>query len=262
MKKVASLRYGVIFKKAFCDPEIFSAFASDFTGIKLSIDNVETEKSFDPPVGRVAVEFDLFAEDDKNRVIVDIQHVRHPDHYHRFLHYHCAALLEQVLNSYNYQPELKVFTLVVLTSGDKYKKDISTIDFDPLDLKGRPIGEIHHKIIYICSKYVNEKTPSPYREWMLAINDSLDEMVEESDYTRSEILKVFEYIKKDTVSPYERAKMFDEYNYDVLSQQNLTKTKEETALNLLSFDKLTDMDIAQATGLTLERIKELAGSKQ
>jgi predicted transposase/invertase (TIGR01784 family) len=27
MKKVASLQYGVVFKKAFCDPEIFAAFA-------------------------------------------------------------------------------------------------------------------------------------------------------------------------------------------------------------------------------------------
>ncbi len=53
MKKVASLRYGVIFKKAFCDPEIFTAFVRDVAGIKIEIDNVETEKEFDPPIGRV-----------------------------------------------------------------------------------------------------------------------------------------------------------------------------------------------------------------
>ncbi len=29
MKKVASLKYGVVFKKAFCDPEIFMAFVQD-----------------------------------------------------------------------------------------------------------------------------------------------------------------------------------------------------------------------------------------
>ena len=43
MKQVASLQYGVIFKKAFCDPEIFTAFARDFLGVELEIERVETE---------------------------------------------------------------------------------------------------------------------------------------------------------------------------------------------------------------------------
>jgi hypothetical protein len=40
MKKVAPLRYGVIFKKAFCDPEIFSAFVRDVTGVPIEVDLV------------------------------------------------------------------------------------------------------------------------------------------------------------------------------------------------------------------------------
>src|SRR3989337_142182 len=130
MKKVASLRYGVVFKKAFCDPEIFKGFIRDALGIQLEIDYVETEKTFDPPIGKVRPRFDLFAEDVKNRVIVDIQHARFGDHYDRFLHYHCVALLEQIANSKDYRPRLKVFTIVILTSGDHYQKDISVIDFD------------------------------------------------------------------------------------------------------------------------------------
>ena len=66
MKEVASLRYGVIFKKAFSDPDIFKAFVKDFLGIELNIDKVEMEKSFDPPIGNVDSRFDLFAEDKKN----------------------------------------------------------------------------------------------------------------------------------------------------------------------------------------------------
>jgi len=46
MKQVASLRYGVIFKKAFCVPEIFTGFVGDFLNVKLEIEQVETEKSF------------------------------------------------------------------------------------------------------------------------------------------------------------------------------------------------------------------------
>jgi len=84
MIKVASLRYGVIFKKAFSKPHIFKAFVKDFLDIELEIDKVETEKSFSPIIGNVDSRFDLFAEDKKNRIIVDMQHVRYPDHYHRF----------------------------------------------------------------------------------------------------------------------------------------------------------------------------------
>jgi len=69
MKQVASLRYGVIFKKAFSDPDIFKAFVKDFLGIELNIDKVEMEKSFDPPIGHVDSCFDLFAEDKQNRII-------------------------------------------------------------------------------------------------------------------------------------------------------------------------------------------------
>jgi len=97
------LRYDVIFKKAFGDPEIFTAFIRDLLGIKLEIDTVEKDKAYDPR--SVATKFYLYAEDYKNRVIVDMQHVRFSDHSHRFLHYHCAALLAQVVKSKNYSPE-------------------------------------------------------------------------------------------------------------------------------------------------------------
>ena len=75
MQKVASLRYEVIFKKAFCDIEVLKTFAKNFLGIDLKIDKVQTEKKFDPPIGNVDSRFDLYAEHVENRVIVDIQHL-------------------------------------------------------------------------------------------------------------------------------------------------------------------------------------------
>ena len=152
MKKVASLRYGVIFKKAFSEPDIFKAFVKDFVGIELDIDRVETEKSFDPPIGNVDSRFDLFAEDKQNRLIVDIQHVRYGDHYDRFLHYHCAALLEQVTRSEDYRPDLQVFTIVVLTSGDRHKVDIATVDYHHKQPKGKTLKENTHKIWDVFTK--------------------------------------------------------------------------------------------------------------
>ena len=73
MKHVASLKYGVILKKAFCDPEIFTAFVKNVIGVSLEIDRVETEKEFAPPCGYGKPKFDLFAEDYRHRIVVDIQ---------------------------------------------------------------------------------------------------------------------------------------------------------------------------------------------
>ena len=97
---------------------------------------------------------------------------------------------------------------MVLTSADKHQQDVAVIDFDPKDLASNSLGEIPHKILYICPKYLNEKTPKPYQEWMRAIQDSLDQQVEENDYTVAEVRKIFDYIEKDLISPKERARMF------------------------------------------------------
>jgi len=272
MKKVASLRYGVIFKKAFCKPHIFTAFVNDCFGINLEIEKVETEKSFDPAIGNIDSRFDLFAEDKNHRAIVDIQHVRHIDHYQRFLHYHCTALLEQVANSKDYRPPMTVYTIVVLTSGDRHKVDISEIDFDPKDLNGKPLGEIHHKIRYLCPKYVNDNTPEPFREWMLAIQDSLDETVNEDSYQKPEIQEIFKLIEQDQTTPKEYARMKDEYAhgltlntlYDKGVEQGIEQGKEEgkqeTLLANAKKMKVEGLElalIAKITGLCLDDLHAL-----
>ncbi|NOQ36340.1 MAG: hypothetical protein GQ569_10660, partial [Methylococcaceae bacterium] len=259
MKQVASLKYGVIFKKAFSKPEIFTAFVRDVLGIDIEIDHVETEKSFKPIIGKVDSHFDLFAEDTKNRIIVDIQHTRHEDHYDRFLHYHCVALLEQIASAKNYRPDLRVFTIVVLTSGDKHKTDVATIDFDPKNLKGEGLGEIQHKVIYLCPKYVNQETPTAYREWLEAIDDTLDEEVDENHYHGLEIQQVFKTIEKDGVTPEERAVMFEEYNQGVyektVRQEGLEEGLEQGQLK----EKQTIARTMLGEGLAIELITKVTG---
>jgi hypothetical protein len=250
MKQVASLRYEVIFKKAFTEIDIFTAFVKDFTGVQLGIDKVETEKVFDPPIGNVASRFDLFAEDKENRTIVDIQHVRFPDHYDRFLHYHCAAILQQISNSDSYKPNLQVLTIVVLTSGDKYKTDIAVIDFDPKDLQGNPLKVIQHKVIYLCPKYVNENTPEPYREWLRAIDDTLDGEVDETSYQREEIKRIFSLIERDQVSPEENARMKDEYGYEQIGKDQFEKGKLSAKYEAVSTMLAKGFDLAMALDVT------------
>ena len=55
MKQVAPLRYDVIFKKAFSQPEMFTALVNDLLDIQLEIDEVENDKVFVPTVGKVEI---------------------------------------------------------------------------------------------------------------------------------------------------------------------------------------------------------------
>ena len=265
--KVASLHYDVIFKKAFSKPKIFAAFVKDFTGIELEIDKVETEKSFSPAVGKVNSHFDLFVEDKKNRVIVDIQHKRLPDHYDRFLHYHCTALLEQIDSALDYRTKMNVFTLVVLTSGDKHKTDLAITDFEPKNLQGEGIGETQHKIIYICPKYMNENTPKIYQKWMKAIEDSLDGEVEENQYDDDVIQEIFKTIEIDRTTPDEYARMKDEYANELHDKmkneearqkglkEGVEKATEQLAKGLLN---ILDVEtIALTTGLSIAEVEKL-----
>lgn len=91
----------------------------------------------------------------------------------------------------------RIKSIVVLTSGDRHKKDVVSIDFDPKDLDGNGINEIAHRVIYIAPKYTNEKMPVAYKEWLEAIQDTLDEQVDESHYHNALIQKIFDSIKKN-----------------------------------------------------------------
>ena len=103
-------------------------------------------------------------------------------------------------------------SLVVLTSGDRHKTDVSITDFEPKDSQGRGIGETQHQLIYICPKYVNPNTKVVYREWLEAIDDTLDHHVDETQYQRPIIQDIFKTIEEDNTTPQEYARMKEEHS--------------------------------------------------
>ncbi|MDQ7091964.1 MAG: PD-(D/E)XK nuclease family transposase [Methylococcales bacterium] len=255
MIDVAPLRYGVIFKKVFSKPAIFTAFVKDILGLEIEIEKVETEKSFSPVIGHVDSRFDLYAEDKKNHLIIDIQHRRYQDHYDRFLHYHCVALLDQITSASNYKPKMNVYTIVVLTSGDKHKTDILINDFKPRKLDHSTVSETEHKIVYLCPKYVNDKTPEPYQEWLRLINDSLDEHIEETDYQNDTIQKIFPLIEKNTISPQDAARMIDEYS----DEQYLSDECHKAMREGVQQEKIENAKAMITEGLDLSLISKITG---
>ncbi|EDN71555.1 hypothetical protein BGP_5871 [Beggiatoa sp. PS] len=264
MKQVAPLRYDVIFKKAFSHPNIFTALVKDFLGIQLKIDEVENDKAFVPSVGNVATKFDLFAEDKQNRVIVEVQHAHYGDSYERFMYYQCSAMVQTIISSSNYRFPVTVITLVFFTGKKTPSPDSGIIvhDFEPRDLvTGQLLENIYphkHQLIFVFTNdSTHENTPSSYREWMQAIDDSLDGEVDEEKYTNPSIQALFEVIEKDKITPEERARMKDEYNEEHAKKQAIREEKEKIARNFKAFGTLTDEQIASATGLSLEIVKAL-----
>ncbi|MDM8562676.1 hypothetical protein QUF54_04905, partial [Candidatus Marithioploca araucensis] len=124
MKQVAPLRYDVIFKKAFSHPALFTAISKDFLGIQLEIDKVEHEA--------FSVATKLFAEDKKNRVIVEVQHAHYSDSYERFLYYQCSAMVETIVSSSNYRFPMTVMTIVFFTGKKTPKSDSGIVVFEVL----------------------------------------------------------------------------------------------------------------------------------
>lgn len=104
---------------------------------------------------------------------------------------------------------------------------MALVDFDPKDRHGTGLGEIPHKILYLCPKYLNDETPEAWREWMLAINDSLDEQVDESAYHNQCVQKVLRTIRKDTLSPQDYARMKDEYSEEELRRSEWEKAEQQ-----------------------------------
>ena len=205
--------------------------------------------------------------DRKNRAVVDIQHVRYPDHYNRFLHYHCAAILQQAASAENYRPNMRVFTIVILTSGDRHKVDVARINFDPKDLQGRGLNEIPYQILYLCPPYVTATTPEPYREWLRAIQDSQTGEVDETSYHKPVFQEVFQTIKQDLISPAERFRMKDEYGYEEIKQEKFQEGFKEgemsgvhkTALAMLK-EGVDQALIQRVTGLSIETLVEMSKS--
>lgn len=213
MLKVVPLRYGTVFKKAFSDREVFSRFASDVLGVPIHVDTVHQEYRYPEPVGRVNVEYDLFAEDVEHRVVVEVQHVRERDFFDRFLHYHLVGIAEQAMSHEDYRIQRTVYTLVVLTTEPKDKElrfSMAVSDLDPVTEQGTKLGVYRHKLVFLNPKVINDRTPPAARQWLELIADSLDGEVEDVRYEDPLMKRVLGAIRDSALSPDELARVKDE----------------------------------------------------
>ncbi|MCU0686715.1 MAG: hypothetical protein MUF34_31455, partial [Polyangiaceae bacterium] len=155
MLDVVPLKYGTAFKKAFADPAVFSGFARAVLGIDVDVDHVEQEHGFGPAFGRVDIKYDLFAEDARRRIVVELQHVREEDSFDRFLYYHLVGQAEQIQSADDYRFRRTVYTIVVLTrlpQNPAERFDVAVQDSDLHTLQGAKLGLYGHRLVFVNAR--------------------------------------------------------------------------------------------------------------
>ena len=280
MIEVIPLKYGTVFKRVFSNPEVFTRFARDILGITLNIDQVHTEYEYPEPIGFVRSRYDLFAEDEEQRVIVEIQHVKEEDFFDRFLYYHLISMAEQVRGYDAYCFERTVFTIVVLTSVPRdgsVNFSYAVSDFSPVDERGNRVAVYPHRLVFLSPPQAGEHTPPAVRSWLDFIADSLDGKLNESSCNDALFRRMAEEMRRHTTDPAVLAEIKDEAAWDKAVQRFLSEgielgREEGRAEGILAQQRRTVLEahrmgmnptgIAALTGLTpAEAEKIIAGAR-
>ena len=190
---VYSLAYGKYARKAF-QPEILSSFLSAILEKEVIVDSVSTEipcaalkfregdlisKDQDlSGVGPVDSQCDLYAEDKKNRFLIEIQFVKKQDFFDRFSHYHNVLILDQNQTHKNYTPTRTVYTIVVLTAINAnvpscYIEQKVTW-WDQINNQAVKMSSHHHnhRLIILTPSKVDENTPIHLKKWLEFIKET------------------------------------------------------------------------------------------
>lgn len=264
----------VIFKKAFTDKIVFKAFVRDILGLEIEVEKIETEKKFDPKIGYVDFELDIFAESVDKRVCVEIQRVEYDHHFDRFLHYFLMLIAEQQKSSREYGIERTVYVIVLLTAPYKISEkngkpildEVLLLNLNPQTLQGK-IRELYgHQFVCLNPNHPNPETPKQIRDWLDLIYQSIHSPERPVLNMQNDgIKKAMELISFENLTPEERAQAKNkEAAKIVLTKERAAGKQEEKieiAKNLIAIN-LDNATIAKATGLTIAQVEQLRTEAQ
>jgi PD-(D/E)XK nuclease family transposase len=262
---LGSLDNQVIFKKAFTDPTVFKCFVHDILGIDVEVEKIQTEKKFEPKIGYIDFELDIFAETIDKRIVIEIQRVEYDSHFDRFLHYFLMLIAEQQRNSKTYNIDQTVYVIVVLTmpykinqkNGKPIKDEVLVLNINPQTLKGEVRNLYGHQFVCLNPNHSDKDTPQPIRDWLDLIYQSIhNPMRPVLNLENKGILKAVELITFDNLTPEERTKAKNQEESKIVKAQFQNERTIEIA-QLMIADNEPDAKIAKYTSLTIPQIKIL-----
>ena len=259
----------VIFKKAFTNKTVFKAFVRDILGIEVEIDKIETEKKFDPKIGYVDFELDIFAETIDKRICIEIQRIQYDHHFDRFLHYFLMLIAEQQKSSKEYGIDRTVYVIVILTAPYKISEkngkpildEVLLLMLNPQTLQGEIRDLYGHQFVCLNPNHPNQQTPKQIRDWLDLIYQSIHSPERPVLNTDNEgIKKAIELISFENLTPEERADAKNKEAAKIVLMKTEEYAKLEEKKEVATIAILEDFDnkmIAKLTGLTLEQIEIL-----
>ncbi len=274
---LAPLDNGVVFKTAFTDKIVFTQFVKDIIGIDIEVDKIETEKKFEPKVGNIDIELDIFAESTDHRVVIEIQRIDYDYNFDRFLHYFMMAIAQQQESSRKYEISSTVYTIVVLTAPYKYDKEknqsfqdeVLITSLDPRNLQDKIVPVYGHKLIFLNHHYRNDNTPTNYRDWLDLFYQSIHHPENFEVNTENKgVQRAVELIEYDKLTPEQRHLLKVDTGRKIVLNLEREEGREEgmkKGMNLKSVEvarrmKTKGMDIdtiAEISGLAKEEIEKL-----
>lgn len=262
---LGNLDNSVIFKKAFTDKVVFTAFVRDILGIEVEVEKIETEKKFTPKIGYIDFELDIFAETVDKRIAIEIQRVEYDHHFDRFLHYFLMLIAEQQKRALEYNIDQTVYMIVVLTTpytiseknGKPIKEEVLLLQINPKNLKGEVRDLYGHQLVCLNPNHPDESTPQNIRDWLDLIYQSIHNRERPVLNTDNEgIRKAVELISFENLTPEERAEAKKKEAGKITRAKVANEKALEIAQNLLNAG-MDDTFIMQMTGISKEQIKHL-----
>jgi len=208
---LAPLYNETIFKKAFTNKIVFQQFIKDLFDIEITVDKIETEKKFEPPIANIDFSLDIFAETTDHRFVIEIQKIDYDYNFNRFLNYFTSLYVEQVKRGKKYSVPQTILGVVILTSpfkinqltGEPIRESVLSIDFNPRNPKNEIIEIWEHKLIFLNPnpEYKKDYNTKNYQDWLDLFHASMDENINiklnVNNIGIAQTLEIIEYDKLD-----------------------------------------------------------------
>lgn len=221
----------------------------------------QKQKTFDPLYTSHGIRLDVYVEDGNRAYDVEIQNKNEHDIGKRSRYYQSMMDIDSLMKGQNYE-ELKESIVIFLCRFDPFKKGIPCYNVRRIceEDSDAKIDDAALLKVFNCTAYEKLENGS-----LRAFLKFIQTDKAESDFTRRldemvERKKKVEELRQTYLS-------WSLHDHDVRREgiregmeKGMEKSKVESARKLLSMNLGTHEQIAQAVGLTLDKVKELAAS--
>lgn len=262
---LGSLDNEVIFKKAFTDKIVFEHFIKDILGFEIEVDKIETEKKFDPPIGYIDFEIDIFAESIDKRTVIELQRARYDYNFDRFMHYLQMLVSEQQKSAKKYKVKQTVYMIVVMTlpykfddlTGELVQEEVIVTKFCSKNLKGKDIPIYGHQMVCLNPNHPEPDTPAEIRDWLDLFYQSIHSPERPNiNLNNVGVKRAADLIDYEKLTPQQRKAAKDNEQEEVVRSIYLKEKTTKIAKELLALG--VDISIIhKSTELSIEEIEKL-----